>query len=140
MHRTRLGWTRQTNQPQPLKMRIPRLSFNRMIRPLTASLYAVSKRTRDIGIRIAIGAQPRQVLRSVLGRTVMLLSIGSSLGLALGLAAGKVLSSIVYEASARDPLVLVAVALTMAAIGRGAALAPARQALSIDPIRSLRQE
>ena len=111
-----------------------------MIRPLTASLYAVSKRTRDIGIRIAIGAQPRQVLRSVLGRTVMLLSIGSSLGLALGLAAGKVLSSIVYEASARDPLVLVAVALTMAAIGRGAALAPARQALSIDPIRSLRQE
>jgi ABC-type antimicrobial peptide transport system permease subunit len=102
--------------------------------------YAVSKRTRDIGIRIAIGAQPRQVLRSVLGRTVMLLSIGSSLGLALGLAAGRVLSSIVYEASARDPLVLVAVALTMAAIGLGAALAPARQALSIDPIRALRQE
>jgi predicted permease len=102
--------------------------------------YAVSKRTRDIGIRIAVGAQPRQVLRSVLGRTVMLLSIGSSLGLALGLAAGQVLSSVVYEASARDPLVLAAVALTMAVIGLGAALAPARRALSIDPIRALRQE
>jgi predicted permease len=102
--------------------------------------YAVSKRTRDIGIRIAVGAQPLQVLRSVLGRTVMLLSIGSSVGLALGLAAGQVLSSVVYEASARDPLVIAAVALTMAVIGLGAALAPARQALSIDPIRALRQE
>jgi predicted permease len=102
--------------------------------------YAVSKRTRDIGIRIAVGAQPRQVLRSVLGRTVMLLSIGSSLGLGLGLATGQVLSSIVYEASARDPLVIAAVALTMAVVGLGSALAPARQALSIDPIRALRQE
>ena len=100
----------------------------------------MSKRTRDIGIRIAVGAQPWQVLRSVLGRTVMLLSIGSLLGLALGLAAGQALSSVVYEASARDPLLLAAVALTMAAIGLGAALAPARQALSIDPIRALRQE
>jgi ABC-type antimicrobial peptide transport system permease subunit len=102
--------------------------------------YTVSKRTRDIGIRIAVGAQPWQMLRSVLGRTLMLLSIGSSLGLALGLAVGQILSSIVYEASARDPLVLAAVALTMAIIGLGAALAPARQALSIDPIRALRQE
>jgi ABC-type antimicrobial peptide transport system permease subunit len=102
--------------------------------------YAVSKRIRDIGIRIAVGAQPWQVLRSVLGRTVMLLSIGSSLGLALGLAAGQVLSSVVYEASARDPLVLAAVTLSMALIGLGAAMAPARQALSIDPIRALRQE
>jgi predicted permease len=102
--------------------------------------YAVSKRTRDIGIRIAVGARPRQVLRSVLGRTAMLLAIGSSLGLALGLAGGRLLSSIVYEASACDPLVLAAVALTMAVIGLGAALAPARRALSIDPIRALRQE
>ena len=102
--------------------------------------YTVSKRTRDIGIRIAVGAQPWQVLRSVLGRTVILLSIGSSLGLALGLAAGQVLSSVVYEASARDPLVVATVALSMALIGLGAALAPARQALSIDPIRALRQE
>jgi predicted permease len=102
--------------------------------------YAVSKRTRDIGIRIAVGAQPWQVLRSVLGRTVMLLSIGSLLGLALGLAAAQVLSSVVYEASARDPLVLAAVALSMAIIGLGAALAPARQALSVDPILALRQE
>ena len=102
--------------------------------------YAVSKRTRDIGIHIAVGAQPWQVLRSVLGRTVMLLSIGSSLGLALGLAAGQALSSVVYGASARDPVVLAAAALTMSVIGLGAALAPARRALSIDPIRALRQE
>ena len=63
-----------------------------------------------------------------------------SIGSLLGLAAGQALSSVVYSASARDPLVLAAVALTMAVIGLGAALAPARQALSIDPIRALRQE
>jgi macrolide transport system ATP-binding/permease protein len=102
--------------------------------------YAVSRRIRDIGIRIAVGARSWQVLRSVLGHTAALLAIGSSLGLALGLAAGQVLSSVVYEASARDPLVLAAVALTMAVVGLGAALAPARQALSIDPIRALREE
>ena len=102
--------------------------------------YAVSKRTREIGIRMAVGAQPWRVLRSVLGRTAVLLSIGSCLGLALGLAAGQALSSVVYGASARDVLVLAAVALTMSVIGLVAASAPARQALSIDPIRALRQE
>jgi ABC-type antimicrobial peptide transport system permease subunit len=102
--------------------------------------YAVSKRTRDIGIRIAVGAQSWQVLRSVLGRTMTLLSIGSSLGLVLGFAAGRVLSSVVYEASARDPLALIAVAAAMALIGLVATFAPARQALSVDPIRALRQE
>lgn len=102
--------------------------------------YAISRRVREIGIRVAVGARPWQVLRFVLGRTALLVAIGSCLGLALGLATGRVLSSVVYQASSRDPLVLAAVSLTMALIGFGASCGPARRALSIDPLRALRHE
>jgi len=67
--------------------------------------YSVSRRVREIGIRIAVGAQPWHVLQFVLGRTSLLLSIGLCVGLALSLAASQLLSSIVYQASSRDPLV-----------------------------------
>jgi predicted permease len=102
--------------------------------------HAVSGQIRDIGIRVAIGAGPWQVLRPLLGRTALLLSIGSCAGLALGLAADRVLSSIVYQASARDPLVLAGAALGMVLIGFAATLAPARRALSTDPLIALRHE
>jgi macrolide transport system ATP-binding/permease protein len=102
--------------------------------------YSVSRRVREIGIRVAVGARPRQVLRFVLGRTILLLAVGSVVGLALGLAASRVLASVVYLASPRDPFVLPATAFTMVLIGLGAALPPARRALDIDPVRALRQE
>jgi predicted permease len=102
--------------------------------------YAVSRRVREIGIRIAIGARPAQVLRYVFGRIATVLMVGSSAGLALGAAAGKVLSSIVYHASARDPLVLLAVPVAMLLIGLGAGAAPARRVLSVDPLQALRSE
>jgi predicted permease len=102
--------------------------------------YSVSRRTREIGIRVAVGARPPQVLRFVLGRTALLLVVGSAAGLALGFGATKLLTSIVYLASPHDPLVLAAAALVMVAVGVAAASAPAHRALDVDPVRALRQE
>ena len=102
--------------------------------------HAVSGQIRDIGIRVAVGARPWQVLGPLLGRTALLLSIGSCAGLVLGLAADRVLSSIVYQASARDPVVLAGAALGMVLIGFAATWAPARRALSTDPLIALRHE
>ena len=102
--------------------------------------YTVSKRLRELGIRVALGAQQVQVLRAALTRTVLLLLTGSIAGLLLGMAATKVLASIVYHASAADPLVLLGVVLTMALVGIIAALIPARRALAIHPMDLLREE
>jgi predicted permease len=102
--------------------------------------YTVSRRMRELGIRMALGAQGRQVLRAALGRTVLLLGIGSAAGLALGFAASRVLASIVYQASASDPLVILAVVLTMAGIGLLSAALPAHRALSAEPAALLRDE
>ena len=102
--------------------------------------YVVSRRRREIGIRLAIGARPRQILRVVLRRTSALLLAGSIAGFLLGLAAGPLLASIVYQASPYDPVVMVGVLLAMAAVALLAAVGPARRALRIDPVRALRQE
>jgi predicted permease len=102
--------------------------------------HAVSGRIREIGIRVAVGAGPWQVLRPLLLRTALELAIGSCAGLVLGLAADRVLASIVYKASARDPVVLAGAALGMVLIGFAATWAPARRALSIDPLIALRHE
>ena len=102
--------------------------------------HAVSGQIREIGIRVAVGARPWQVLRPLLGRTAVLLAIGSCAGLALGLAVDRALASIVYQASARDPVVLAGAALGMALIGFAATWAPARRALSADPLIALRHE
>lgn len=102
--------------------------------------YAVSRRVRELGIRIAIGARPSEVLRLVLARMATLLAAGAVLGLALSLAAGQVLASIIYQASARDPLILAAVALTIFVIGILSCWAPAIRALRIDPMAALRWE
>jgi len=104
--------------------------------------YSVSKRLRELGIRMALGARPRQVLEAGLGRALKLLVCGSGAGIGLGLLSTRVLSAIVYEAEAtpRDPLVLVAVVLTMLGLGLVATWIPARRALSQDPMRLLREE
>jgi predicted permease len=104
------------------------------------SAYTVSKRLRELGIRIALGAQRKQVLRTALGRVFRLLVIGSAAGLLLGLAATKVLSNVVYQATPRDPLVLAGVVLTMLLLGLLAACIPAQRALSADPLILLRED
>jgi len=102
--------------------------------------YTVSKRMRELGIRVALGAQQVQVLRAALTRTVLLLLFGSATGLLLGMAATRVLASIVYHASAADPLVLLGVVVTMALVGLLSASIPARRALAIHPMDLLREE
>lgn len=102
--------------------------------------YSVSKRLRELGIRIALGAQRSEVLRAALGRACRLLVFGSGVGLALGLAATRLLSLIVYQASPRDPLVLCGVVLIMLLLGLVAAWIPAQRALAADPLMLLREE
>jgi predicted permease len=102
--------------------------------------YSVSKRKRELGIRMALGAQPKEVLRAALGRAVKLLTFGSAAGLLLGILASRVLASIVYQATPRDPLVLAGVVLAMSLLGLLATWIPAQRALSIDPMILLREE
>jgi predicted permease len=102
--------------------------------------YVVSKRLRELGIRVALGANQRKVLGAALGRALRLLAIGSAAGMMLGLLATRVLGSIVYQATPRDPLVLVGVVLSMMGVGLVAAWIPARQALAADPMMLLREE
>jgi ABC-type antimicrobial peptide transport system permease subunit len=102
--------------------------------------YSVSKRLRELGIRIALGAQRKAVLRAALGRVIRLLAFGSAAGLLLGLAATKLLSYIVYQATPHDPLVLCGVVLAMSLVGLLATWIPAQRALSADPLALLREE
>jgi predicted permease len=102
--------------------------------------YTVSKRLHELGIRLALGARRKQVLRAALGRAFNLLAAGSLAGLVLGLLATKVLSFIVYQASPNDPLVLGGVIFTMLVLGLAAAWIPAQKALAVNPIILLREE
>lgn len=102
--------------------------------------YAVSRRKRDLGIRMGLGAQRREVLQAALGRAVKLLAFGSAAGLLLGILASRVLASIVFDATPRDPLVLAGVVVAMALVGLVATWIPAQRALSIDPVMLLREE
>ena len=102
--------------------------------------YSVSKRLKELGIRVALGAQKKEVLQAALGRAVRLLAIGSAAGLLLGVLASRVLASIVYQATPRDPLVLAGVVLAMSLLGLVATWIPAQRALSIDPLALLREE
>jgi predicted permease len=101
---------------------------------------AVARRRREIGIRVAIGAQPSAVLRVVLTRTMVLLGLGTAMGFGLVLLAGQVLASIVYQASPRDPVVLGAVAACLLIVGVVACWVPARRSLRISPVQALKAE
>jgi len=102
--------------------------------------YTVSKRLRELSIRVALGAQARQILSTALGRMLSVLGSGCVVGLVLGVAASRLLSAIVFQASAQDPLVLACVVFTMMATGTLAVAGPVRRALHIDPARLLREQ
>ncbi|HEY0784293.1 MAG TPA: ABC transporter permease [Acidobacteriaceae bacterium] len=101
--------------------------------------YTVTKRLRELSIRVALGAQARQVLFAALGRMLILLATGSAAGLLLGLATTRLLASVVFQASAQDPLVLFPVACTMLLSATLAVATPVRRALRVDPARLLRE-
>ena len=102
--------------------------------------YSVSKRRRELGIRVALGAQRTEVLQAALGRAVKLLAFGSAAGLLLGILATRVLAFIVYQATPRDPLVLGGVVLAMSLLGLVATWIPAQRALPVGPLILLREE
>ena len=102
--------------------------------------YAVSRRTREIGIRMALGARPAQVLSAVLKRTLVLCATGLTIGLAVTLAGGRMLGAILYGVSPRDPATYVTAILLMASVAILASWNPAARAVHVDPARTLREE
>jgi ABC-type antimicrobial peptide transport system permease subunit len=102
--------------------------------------YSVSRRTHEIGIRMALGAQPFQVVSSIFGRTLLLCAIGISLGTIVTLVAGKLLSAILYGFSPYDPVSYIIALLLMTAVALAASWNPATRAIRIDPAHSLREQ
>ncbi len=102
--------------------------------------YAVSRRTREIGIRMALGAAPSQVARVVLRRTAIMLAAGVAIGLVLAFAGGTFFSQILYGISAHDPLTYLCAIASMAVVAFVATWAPARRAIKVDPLTALRME
>ena len=102
--------------------------------------YTVSKRMRELSIRVALGAQGKQVLSAALGRMLTLIAIGSAIGISLGVATSSLLSHVVYQASAQDPYVLASVAITILFTGALSVAWPVRRVLHVDPAHLLREQ
>jgi ABC-type antimicrobial peptide transport system permease subunit len=102
--------------------------------------YTVSRRMKELGIRMALGARKIQVMRSAIGRPIVLLGVGSVAGLLAGVFASRLLGQIVYQANPRDPVVVGGAVLTMALLGIVASAIPARRALAVDPSKLMREE
>jgi predicted permease len=103
-------------------------------------MYSVSRRTREIGVRLALGAQRAMVVRMVLRDASLLLGAGIAVGLAASLAFASVLKTMLYGTAARDPLVLAAVCAVVAVTGLGSAYLPALRASAIEPMQALRMD
>jgi len=102
--------------------------------------YNVSRRMKELGIRVALGARAKHVMSAAVGRPVVLLGLGSLAGLLLGVLASRLLEHIVYQANPQDPVVVVGAVLTMALLGIAASAIPALRALAVDPSKLLREE
>jgi ABC-type antimicrobial peptide transport system permease subunit len=102
--------------------------------------YLVSQRTQEIGLRLAIGAAPGDVVRLILREGVMLASIGLAAGVAGALAAGRALTTMLFGVTATDPITFGVVSLALAAAAAVASYLPARRAARVDPMQALRAE
>jgi MacB-like protein/FtsX-like permease family protein len=102
--------------------------------------YTVSRRKKELGIRAALGARKTHVMNAAVGRPTVLLGIGSAVGLLGGILTSRFLGRIVYQADPSHPAVLVAVVLTMVALGLAGSAIPALRALAVDPAQLMREE
>ena len=102
--------------------------------------YSVSRRMKELGIRMALGARKTQVMSAAVGRPAVLLGVGSAIGLLAGIFASRFLGQIVFQADPSNPTVLAGVVLTMALIGIAGSAIPARRALTVDPSKLMREE
>jgi predicted lysophospholipase L1 biosynthesis ABC-type transport system permease subunit len=102
--------------------------------------YGVSRRTREIGIRMAIGANPGDVLRMILGQGIVLTAIGVGVGLVIAFFASRVVAGFVVGVSPRDPAIFLSVPIVLAVVMIAACWLPARRAARIDPTLALRQD
>jgi putative ABC transport system permease protein len=102
--------------------------------------YSVSRRTNEIGIRMALGATPRHILRLILGGGMRLALIGSAIGVVLALALGRYLQSLLFDVRATDAATLIAVSVLLLLVAMAACYVPARRAMKVDPMVALRYE
>ena len=102
--------------------------------------YSVTQRSHELGIRIAVGASPRDILRLVVGQGIRMTLLGAAIGLVVSLAVTRALSSLLFGVSVTDPLTFVAVPVVLALVAILACYLPARRAMRVDPIIALRYE
>jgi putative ABC transport system permease protein len=102
--------------------------------------YSVSQRSREIGIRMSLGAQPRNVLGIVIAQGLRLVGIGVALGIVSAVALTRLMSSLLFDVSALDPVTFVGVTLLLTSVSLAACYIPARRAMRVDPMIALRYE
>ena len=102
--------------------------------------FLVARRTREIGIRMALGAFERQVAGAVLGRGVSLAAVGVALGIITAYASAQFIQSLLFGVEARDPLTFVTVPIVLLLVSAAASLIPAMRASRVDPVEALREE
>jgi putative ABC transport system permease protein len=102
--------------------------------------FSVSRRTREVGIRMALGAQPRDVMRMVVGQGVLQITIGMAAGLAFAAMLAQLLGVVLFQVQPRDPTIFAGVAVVLAFTGLAACLIPALRATAVDPLTALRAE
>ena len=102
--------------------------------------YSVSRRTHELGIRMALGAQPGSVLGMILRETLTLTLIGVAVGVSCALAAARLITHLLFKVTPYDPVTLALVSLVLVAVGALAGYIPARRGMRVDPVVALRHE